>query len=78
MENLCWQCFCGAEYFVHEFPCDPTSLVKWRQRVGGEGSEQMLKESLAAAQREAVLSPTEVKRVNGDTTVQEKAVAFPT
>jgi IS5 family transposase len=78
VENPYWQYFCGAEYFVHDFPCDPTSLVKWRQRVGVEGSEQMLKESLAAAQREAVLSPTEVKRVNVDTTVQEKAVAFPT
>jgi transposase, IS5 family len=78
VENPYWQYFCGAEYFVHEFPCDPTSLVKWRQRVGVEGSEKLLKESLAAAQREAVLSPTEVKRVNVDTTVQEKAIAFPT
>jgi IS5 family transposase len=78
VENPYWQYFCGAEYFAHEFPCDPTSLVKWRQRVGVEGSEKLLKESLAAAQREAVLTPAEVKRVNVDTTVQEKAIAFPT
>lgn len=78
VENPYWPYCCGAEYFAHTFPCEPTSLVKWRQRVGVEGSEQMLKESLAAAQREAVLTPTEVKRVNVDTTVQEKAVAFPT
>jgi IS5 family transposase len=78
VENPYWQYFCGAEYFEHEFPCDPTSLVKWRRRVGVEGSEKLLKESLAAAQREAVLPPTEVKRVNVDTTVQEKALAFPT
>ena len=78
VENPYWQYFCGAEYFAHEFPCDPTSLVKWRQRVGVEGSEKLLKESLAAAQREAVLTPTEMKRVNVDTTVQEKAIAFPT
>ena len=78
VENPYWQYFCGAEYFTHEFPCDPTSLVKWRQRVGVEGSEKLLKESLAAAQREAVLTPAEVKRVNVDTTVQEKAIAFPT
>ena len=78
VENPYWQYFCGAEYFTHEFPCDPSSLGKWRQRVGVEGSEQMLKEAVAAAQREAVLTPTEVKRVNVDTTVQEKAVAFPT
>jgi len=78
VENPYWQYFYGEEYFAHEFPCDPTSLVKWRQRVGVEGSEQLLKESLAAAQREAVLTEMEIKRVNGDTTVQEKASAFPT
>lgn len=78
VENPYWQYFCGAEYFEHEFPCDPTRLVKWRQRVGVEGSEKLLKESLAAAQREAALTPTEIKRVNVDTTVQEQAIAFPT
>ena len=78
VENPYWQYFCGEEYFVHEFPCDPTSLVKWRQRVGVEGSEKLLKESLAAAQREAVLTEMEIKRVTVDTTVQEKAIAFPT
>jgi IS5 family transposase len=78
VENPYWQYFCGEEYFVHEFPCDPTSLVKWRQRVGVEGSERLLKESLAAAQREAVLTAADIKRVNVDTTVQEKAIAFPT
>jgi IS5 family transposase len=50
VENPYWQYFCGVEYFTHELPCDPTSLVKWRQRVGVEGSEQLLKESLAAGQ----------------------------
>jgi IS5 family transposase len=78
VENPYWQYFCGEEYFTQEFPCAPTSLVKWRQRVGVEGSEQMLKESWAAAQREAGLTATEVKRVNVDTTGQEKAIAFPT
>jgi IS5 family transposase len=78
VENPYWQYFCGVEYFTHEVPCDPSSLVKWRQRVGVAGSEKLLKESLAAAQREAVLSPAEVKQVHGDTTVQEKAIAFPT
>jgi IS5 family transposase len=78
IENPSWQYFCGEEYLTHEFPCDPRRLVKWRQRVGVEGSEKLLKESLAAAQREALLTAAESKRVNGDTTVQEKASAFPT
>ena len=46
--------------------------------VGEQGSEKLLQESFAAAQRQAALSPTELRRVNVDTTVQEKAIAFPT
>jgi transposase, IS5 family len=52
--------------------------VKWRQRVGGEGSEPLLKESWAAAPRQAVRTPAEIKRVTVDATAQEEAVAFPT
>ncbi len=78
VENPYWQYFCGEEYFRHELPCVPTSLVKWRQRVGVNGIEQLLKESLDTAKRAAALKPAELKRVNVDTTVQEKAIAFPT
>lgn len=78
LENPYWQYFCGEEYFRHELPCAPTSLVKWRRRVGAAGVEQLLKQSLDAAQRAGGLQPAECKRVNVDTTVQEKAIAFPT
>jgi len=78
VENPYWQYFCGLEYFSHELPCHPTSLVKWRNRVGPDGVERMLQETLAAAQRSKALKPKEIKRVNVDTTVQEKAIAFPT
>src|ERR1044071_913175 len=30
VENPYWQYFCGYEFFQHEWPCHPTSLVKWR------------------------------------------------
>src|SRR5690242_11032823 len=40
-ENPYWQYFCGCETFQHEVPCHPTSLVKWRKRVGAEGMEQL-------------------------------------
>jgi IS5 family transposase len=46
--------------------------------VGAAGVEQLLKQSLDAAQRAGGLQPAECKRVNVDTTVQEKAIAFPT
>jgi IS5 family transposase len=78
VENPYWQYFCGEEFFEHELPCNPTSLVKWRQRIGPGGMEQLLAETLAAAQRQEVLKPSEIRRVNVDTTVQEKAIAFPT
>ena len=78
VENPYWQYFCGEEFFVHEMPCDPTSLVKWRQRIGPGGMEKLLAETIAAAQREQALKPAEIRRVNVDTTVQEKAIAFPT
>jgi len=78
VENAYWQYFCGYEYFQHEFPCHPTSLVKWRGRVKAEGIEKMLQEILATAQRSEALDPKDLARVNVDTTVQEKAIAFPT
>ena len=56
----------------------PTSLVKWRQQIGPGGMEQLLQETIAAAQRQQALKPAELRRVNVDTTVQEKAIAFPT
>ena len=78
IENPYWQFFCGMEFFVHELPCDPTSLVKWRHRIGAEGMEKLLGETIEAAKRNGALKPSEIKRVNVDTTVQEKAIAFPT
>lgn len=78
LENPYWQFFCGGEYFEHELPCHPTSLVKWRRRIGADGMEELLTETLSTAKREPALSESEIKRVNVDTTVQEKAVAFPT
>ena len=78
LENPYWQFFCGMEYFQHKLPCDPTSLVKWRKRVGAEGIEQLLKETIDAAKRHQVLKQREIASVNVDTTVQEKAIAFPT
>lgn len=76
VENPYWQYFRGEETFQHEVPCHPSSLVKWRQRVGLEGVETLLSHRCAMAQQ--MLKPSEIAHVNVDTTVQEKAVAFPT
>lgn len=55
VENPYWQHFCGCLYFEHELPCHPTSLVKWRRRLGASGGEKLLTETLSTAKREGAL-----------------------
>lgn len=78
VENPYWQYFCGYEYMQHEMPIDPSSMTYWRKRVGAERVERLLKEILTAAVRSGQVKAKEFERVNVDTTVQEKAIAFPT
>ena len=77
-ENPYWQYFCGFKTFQHELPCHPTTLVKWRHRVGEAGVEKLLSETINTAKREGLLPEKLCRRVNVDTTVQEKAITFPT
>lgn len=77
-ENPYWQYFCGFKTFQHELPCHPTTLSKWRKKVGEKAIEKMLEETLNIAKRESLLTDRQCKRLNVDTTVQEKAIAFPT
>jgi IS5 family transposase len=77
-ENPYWQYFCGLEYFVHTLPCHPTTLVKWRNRVGIDGVEKLLEHVVNTAKREGFLPEKLLVKVNIDTTVQEKNITFPT
>jgi IS5 family transposase len=78
VENPYWQYFCGYQHMQHEFPIHPTSMVKWRGRVGSTRMEVLLKETLATALREKYLKPSDASKIIIDTTVQEKAIAHPT
>ena len=78
VENGYWQYFCGFEYFQHEFPLDPTTLVKWRKRIGPQGMEKLLQVTVETAKGKGYVTEKHLERVNVDTTVQEKAIAFPT
>ena len=68
IENPYFQLFCGEEFFRHKTPFDRSSLTRWRQRMGEEKLVALIQESLATATRTVIV----------DTTVQSKAVAFPT
>lgn len=78
LENPYWQHFCGFQTMQHEPPLHPTSLTKWRQRVGAERLELLLTETLALALREKRVTPQELSQVNIDSTVQEKNITHPT
>jgi len=78
VENPYWQYFCGEKEFQYTFPCEPTSLVKWRKRIRAEGLEKLLEETIASGLKLKVVKPHQFKKINVDTTVMEKAISFPT
>src|ERR1700727_1257841 len=78
VENPYFQCFCGEEFFQHRLVFDRSSLTRWRQRMGEQKLQALLQESLAVATRTAAMKPSDLARVVVDTTVQPKAVMFPT
>lgn len=78
VENPYWQHFCGFTTMQHKLPLHPTSLTKWRQRVGVEQLVGLLEETIALAVREKQVTKRELAQVNVDTTVQEKNITHPT
>jgi transposase, IS5 family len=78
VENPYYQHFCGEEYFRHEAPFDRSSMSRWRQRMGEERLEVLLQESLAVAVKTEAIEVEDLSKVIVDTTVQEKAITFPT
>lgn len=78
VENPYWQCFCGFTHMQHEVPIDPSSMSRWRKRVGVDRLELMLQETIDLAKRDRQVSKRDLERVNVDTTVQEKNITYPT
>jgi IS5 family transposase len=78
VENPYWQYFSGMRDFQHSMPIDPSSMTRWRKRLGEAGAEKMLRETIEAGMRMKAIRPAELQRLNVDTTVQTKAIRFPT
>ena len=78
VENPYWQYFCGYTHLQHRCPIHPTSMTRWRKRVGAERLVELLEETIALAKREGHVSKRDLERVNVDTTVQEKNITYPT
>jgi IS5 family transposase len=72
-----FQYFTGEEFFQHEFPHERSDLSHWRRRLGDK-LELLLAESLRVAHESGALRTRDLARVTVDTTVQPKAITFPT
>ena len=72
-----FQHFTGEAFFQHEFPHERSDLSHWRKRLGDK-LELLLAESLRVAHNTGALRTRDLKRVTVDTTVQPKAITFPT
>jgi len=72
-ENNYFQYFSGEECFCNKIPCVPTELVEFRKRIGEEGIELILKESIRINGKDG-----ESDVLSADTTVQEKNITYPT
>lgn len=72
-ENVYYQYFCGEQELCVGAPCSSTELVEFRKRIGTEGAELILQESIR-------VNSDHDKDSTGfiDSTVQEKNVTFPT
>jgi IS5 family transposase len=73
IENAYWQYFTGEDFFQTSQPFDPSQFVHFRKRIGTEGLEFLLSQSVSLHPR-----AKKEKEVQVDTTVQEKNITFPT
>ncbi len=63
LENPYWQFFTGEVFFQTTLPCDPSSLTRWRQRLGEAGMEELLAQTINAAKAMKAVDARELSRV---------------
>lgn len=73
IENPYWQYFSGEKVFQTQKTFDPTEFIHFRNRIGKDGAEKLLKVSVQLFGKEA-----QEKEVLIDSTVQEKNITYPT
>jgi IS5 family transposase len=78
VENPYYQHFTGETFFQHRPPIDPSSLTRWRRRIGEEGVEWLLTKTIEAGRGSGAVEDASLDEVAVDTTVMEKNIAHPT
>ena len=75
-ENAYYQYFCGGLEFMPKQPCDASELVHFRNRIGEEGIELILAESIRVNTDHDDEDHFDTAFI--DSTVQEKNITYPT
>lgn len=78
IENPYWQHLCGEQYFRHDLPIDPSLMTMFRKRIGTAGCEFILGLTVKVALEIKTIAHSSLAVVNVDTTVQDKAITYPT
>lgn len=74
LENPYWQFFCGEQYLQTELPIDPSSLTRWRKRIGEEGVKTLFAVTIGSARATGRLKQSSVNTLFVGTTDMPKAV----
>lgn len=73
IENAYWQYFTGETFFQTKQPFDPGNFVHFRKRIGENGLEFLLGQSVSLHPKAKTKDEVQI-----DTTVREKNITFPT
>ncbi len=71
VEDPYFQHFTGETFFQHKPPIDPTSLIRWRKRIGEEGVEWLLTKTIEAGRKSGAVEDASLDEVAVETTVME-------
>ena len=81
-ENPYWQYFCGEQYFCHDLPIDPSLMTIlmtiFCTGLGKRAVNSPLSLTVQTGLATKTIAASSLAAVNVGTTVQDKAVAFPT
>jgi len=78
LQNPYWQFFCGFDFLQWKFPIEPSTLTRFRKRLGEHGISKIFKSTVKLAIDERVVSLKSLEKIIVDTTVMEKNITHPT
>lgn len=78
VENPYWQYFCGYDLLQWRMPIDPSSLTRFRNKVGDKRMEKILSLTVNIAVESKFVEKKDLSKVIVDTTVMPKNIQYPT